>query len=65
MILKSKQRFRSENNNVFTEEVNKITLSANNDIRIKSTDSINTYAYGTSKYLVYKNEEIKCNNIIK
>ena len=28
-ILKPKQRFRSEKNNVFTEEINKIALSAN------------------------------------
>ena len=33
-ILKSQQRFRSEKYNVFTEEVNKITLSTNNDKRI-------------------------------
>ena len=30
-----------------------------------STDSIETYAYGTYKDLVNKKEEIKCNNIIK
>ena len=28
-------------------------------------DSIETYAYGTSKDLVSDKEEIKCNNIIK
>ena len=31
---------------------------------MKSLDSIKTYAYGTSKDLVSKKEEIKCNNII-
>ena len=31
---------------------------------MKSLDSIETYAYGTSKDLVSKKEEIKCNNII-
>ena len=30
-----------------------------------SIDSIETYAYVTSKYLVSEKEEIKCNNIIK
>ena len=30
-----------------------------------STDSIETYAYGMSKDIVCKKEEIKCNNIIK
>ena len=32
---------------------------------MQSIDSIETYAYGTSKDLVKEKEEIKCNNIIK
>ena len=32
LLLKSQQEFRREKHNVFTEKVNKITLSANNDI---------------------------------
>ena len=32
---------------------------------MQSIDSIEIYAYGTSKDLVNKKEEIKCNNIIK
>ena len=32
---------------------------------MQSTDSVETYAHGTSKDLVYKKEESKCNNIIK
>ena len=32
---------------------------------MQSFDSIETYAYGTSKDLVSDKEEIKCNNIIK
>ena len=32
---------------------------------IDSIDSIETYAYGTSKDLVSEKKEIKCNNIIK
>ena len=51
LILKSQQRFRSKKYNVFTEEVNKTELSANNDKRIQSIDSIETYAYGPSKDL--------------
>ena len=31
---------------------------------MQSIDSIETYAYGMSKNLVCKKEEIKCNNII-
>ena len=51
--------------NVFTEEINKIALSLNDDKRIQSIDSIETYAYGRSKDLLSEKKEIKCNNIIK
>ena len=43
----------------------KIPLTLNDDKRIQSIDSIETYAYGASKGQVSKKEEIKCNNIIK
>ena len=49
----------------FTEEINKIASSSNDDKIMQSIDSIETYAYGTSKVLVSEKEEIKCNNIIK
>ena len=45
--------------------MNKIALNSNDDKRMKSIDSIKPYAYGTSKDLVSKTEEIKCNNIIQ
>ena len=34
LILKAKQRFKSEKQNVITEEINKIALSSNDDKRI-------------------------------
>ena len=40
-ILKIRQRY-----NVFTEEINKIALISNDDKRMQSIDSIETYAYG-------------------
>ena len=46
VILKTQQRFKSERDNVFTEETNKIALSSDNDKRIQSIDSIETYAHG-------------------
>ena len=61
LILKTKQRFKSERRNVFTEEINKIVLSSNND----NDNSVEIYGYGMNKDLVCKKEEIKCNNIIK
>ena len=65
LILKTQQRFKSEKYIVFTEEINKIALSSNDDKRMQSTDSIETYAYGTSEDLRSEKEEIKCNNIRK
>ena len=62
-ILKIQQKF--ERHNVFTEEINKIALSSNDDKRIQSIDSIETYAYATSKNLISDKEEIECSNIIK
>ena len=57
-MLKTQQRFKRERHNVFTEEINKIALSSNDDKRMQSIDSIETYAYGTSKNLVSDNKEI-------
>ena len=51
-LLKIPQRFKSEMQNVFTEEINKTALSSNDDKRMQSIDLIETYAYGTSKDLV-------------
>ena len=64
-ILKTQQRFKSERHNVFTEDINKMALSSNDDKRMQSIDSIETYAYVTSKDLVSEKEEIKCRNLIK
>ena len=38
--------FGSEKKNVFTKEINKIDLALDDDKRIQSFDSIETYAYG-------------------
>ena len=39
-ILKTQQRFISEKHNIFTEEINKIALSSDDDKRMQSIDSI-------------------------
>ena len=43
---------RTQRHTVSTEVINKITLSSNDDKRMQSIDSIETYAYGTSKDLI-------------
>ena len=54
-----------EMHNGFTEEINKIELSSNDDKRMQSIDSIEKYAYGTRKDLVSEKGEIKDNNVIE
>ena len=56
IILKSKQRFKIKAHNVYTEEVNKIALSSNDDKRLQTFDVITTYPYGTSAGKVCKTE---------
>ena len=45
-MLKSQQRFKSENHEVYTENINKIPLSSNDDKRIVASDRITSYPYG-------------------
>ena len=45
-MLKSQQRFKSENHEVYTENINKIALSSNDDKRIVALDRITSYPYG-------------------
>ena len=56
IILKSKQGFKSEARNVYTEEVNKSSLSSNDDKRLQTYDRITSYSYGTSVRNVCKPE---------
>ena len=37
-ILKSQQRFKSHYHNVYTERINKITLSSNDDKKLQTSD---------------------------
>ena len=51
-ILKSQQRFKSDYHDVYTEEINKIALSYNDDKRFQTFDKITTYPYGTNAFKV-------------
>ena len=50
---------------VFTEVINKITLSSSDHKIMQSMASTEAYACGTSKDLICKKEKIKSKNIIK
>ena len=56
MILKSQQRFKSDHHNVYTEQINKIALSSNDDKRLKTFDKIATHPYGTNAFKVCESE---------
>ena len=57
-ILKSQQRFKSDCHNVYTEEINKIALSSNDDKRLQTFDKIETYPHGTNVFKVCESEMI-------
>ena len=46
VILKSQQRFISKGRDVYTENINKIALSSNDDKRLIASDKITSYPYG-------------------
>ena len=43
IVLKSQQRFKSERHDIYTEEVNKIALTSNDDKTLQTFDKITTY----------------------
>ena len=65
IILKSQQRFKSYNHDVYTEEVNKIALSSNDDKRLQTFDRITTYPYGTNAFKVCESEILLKNVKVK
>ena len=56
VILKLQSRFKSDHHNVYTEEINKIALSSNDDKRLQTSDRITTYPYGTNAFKVCESE---------
>ena len=62
-VLTSQQRFKSEKYDVYTEEVNKIALSSNDDKRFQTFDRITSYPYGKSAGKVCKTELLNKVNI--
>ena len=56
IILKLKQRFKRDHHKVYTEEVNKIALSSNDDKRLQTFNVIEIYPYGTNAFKVCESE---------
>ena len=57
IILKSQQIFNSDHDKVYTEDINKIALSSNDDKRLQTSDKITTYPYLTNAFKCVK---VKC-----
>ena len=55
-ILKWQQRFKRDHHKVYTEEVNKIALSSNDDKRLQTFNVIQTYPSGTNAFKVCESE---------
>ena len=56
IISKSQRRFKSDHHKVYTEEVNKVTLSSNDDKRFQTFDKITMYPYETNAFKVCESE---------
>ena len=60
-VYRSQQRFKSDYHKVYTEELNKIALSSNDDKRLQTFDRIKTYPYGTNAFKVCESEMLMVN----
>ena len=56
VILKSQRRSKSHHHKVYTEDVNKIALSSNDNKRLQTFDGIETYPYETPAVKVCEKE---------
>ena len=52
VVLKSQQRFQSDYHKVYTEEINQIALSSDDDKRLQTFDGIEAYPYGTTNEML-------------
>ena len=64
IILKSQQRFKSNHHNIYAEEINKISLSSNDDKRLQTSGRIKTYPYGTNAFKVCESEMLMVKRLI-
>ena len=56
MVYRSQKRIRSYYHVMYTEKVNKIALSSNDDKKLQTFDRVTTYPYGTNAFKVCESE---------
>ena len=54
--LKKQQRFKSCYHDMYTEEINKVALSSNNNKRLQTFDRVTTFLHRTSDFKVCEYE---------
>ena len=56
ILLKSQKRFKNDHHEVYTEEVNKLLLSSNDDKRLQTLDRVTTHPHVTNVFKVCESE---------
>ena len=59
IILKPQQRFKSDHHEMYTEEVNKISLSSDDNKRLQTFGRVITYPHGPNIFIVCDGEMLK------
>ena len=63
-VYRSQGRFKSNHHKRYTEKVNKIALSNNDDKRIQTYNRIETYTYGTNAFKICESEMLNSKRFI-
>ena len=64
-ILRSQQRFKSDNHTIYTENINEAAKTSNDDKRLQTYDKITTYPHGTNVFQVCESEMIALKKYIQ
>ena len=64
VILRSQQRFKSDYHEVYTEDVNKIGLSSNNDKILQTCDRVATYPHGANAFKLCESEMVMVKDLL-
>ena len=57
-------QIKSDHHKVYTEEVNKIVLSSDDDKRLQKFSRVTTYPYGTNVFKVCESEMLAVKDLI-